>query len=317
MIIRSMGSQADFYPTASSRDNVVSFFSLQQGQGQPRVSGFGTDSPAYAGAQVGGFYPTQETQATSWDGINSGNGSQYQQNIVNVANLIASGGWRFTGQALGVITGSSNHWTEVVGNGLSYLQIKSGSSPANAIRELFERPGSFSFDCATSTAVVLQKARLDTVGDAAFNELYSRTPLVLAGWQDPSGTDFSMKRNARFLEAGEVTLGGRRNLSGELAPFDASVGDQLSPGGVYYFERPGDTRTYNQGWNAIFMGKEGSLYKFWRVDDGMHYVDLREKNDLLIDAGGMYKNEYLSSSILTPNDISSRRQMAGGYPYAY
>jgi hypothetical protein len=36
------------------------------------------------------------------------------------------------------------------------------------------------------------------------------------------------------------------------------------------------------------------------VEDGVHVVDLRLQNNLLIDVGGMYQNEYLSSSVMAP-----------------
>ncbi|MDP4823991.1 MAG: hypothetical protein NWR47_08605, partial [Aestuariivirgaceae bacterium] len=140
----------------------------------------------------------------------------------------------------------------------------------------------------------------DSIGPQAFDSIHSQNRMVLAGWADTSGADFFMGRNARFVGAGEVTLNGNRSENGELAPFDTSMGDRLTPGGVYYFEKPGDTTTYNQGWNAIYLGGSGNIHQFWRVEDGVHTVDLREQNNLLIDVGGMYQNEYLSSSAMVP-----------------
>ena len=264
------------------------------------------------GMGFGGF-PAQDTSA--WGGVYGqggmgglggvGNlaqatGSTLGTNIVNTALSVANGGWKFTGDALAQLYGRSNTWDQVNSGGLPYLQIKQGVSPSAAISEPFQNPMNFAFDCATSTALVLLKAQLDSIGPQAFDSIHSRAPMVLAGWADTSGANFFMGRNARFVGAGEVSLNGLRSQNGELAPFDAARGDSLQPGGVYYFEKPGDTTTYNQGWNAIYLGGSGNIHQFWRVEDGVHTVDLREQNNLLIDVGGMYQNEYLSSSVMAP-----------------
>ena len=233
-------------------------------------------------------------------GLNRYTGSLLGQNIVNTALAVNDGGWSFTGDALAMLNGPSNSWEQVNSGGLAYLQISRGARPSDAITETFTNPNGFIFDCSTAIALVLLKAQLDSIGPQAFDSVHSRAPMVLAGWADTSGSEFFMGHSGRTVREGEVTLNGQRSRQGELAPFNAAMGDRLQPGGVYYFERPGDTTTYNQGWNAIYLGGSGNLHQFWRVEDGVHMVDLRQQNNLLIDVTGRYNNEYLSSSAMTP-----------------
>ena len=239
--------------------------------------------------------------------LTASNGGTYAANILRVSQAVGNGGWRFTGHALGQIVGPTANWMQASSGGMNYLRIRPGARPSDAINELFTNANSFQFDCATSTAVVLQKARLDTIGAAAFDRLYPYGNLMLAGWTDTSGTSLSMARQARMAGPGQYSFAGRSTIPGDLAPFNAALGDRLVPGSVYYFERPGDTSTFNQGWNAIYLGKQGAQYMFWRVQDGIHSVTLANANGLLVDLGGMYNSEYLSSSILTPA-IGGQRQ---------
>jgi hypothetical protein len=257
-----------------------------------------------------GGYPTQDSYG--WGGVygqagaggvgnlTQATGSRLGQNIVKTAFSVGNGGWSFTGDALAMLNGPSNSWEQVNSGGLAYLQISRGARPSDAITETFTNPNGFIFDCSTAIALVLLKAQLDSIGPQAFDNVHSRAPMVLAGWADTSGSEFFMGHSGRTVREGEVTLNGQRSRQGELAPFNAAMGDRLQPGGVYYFERPGDTTTYNQGWNAIYLGGSGNLHQFWRVEDGVHMVDLRQQNNLLIDVTGRYNNEYLSSSAMTP-----------------
>jgi hypothetical protein len=266
---------------------------------QIRQDGYGMGYTSYPAQDTAGWSTVYGQGGVGGAGGMQGSGS-LGQNIVNTALSVANGGWKFTGDALAQLYGNSNTWDQISGNGLPYLRIKQGVSPSAAISEPFQAPMNFAFDCATSTALVLLKAQLDSIGPQAFDSIHGRAPMVLAGWADNSGADFFMGRNARFVGAGEVNLNGHRSQQGELAPFDMAMGDRLIPGGVYYFEKPGDTTTYNQGWNAIYLGGSGNIHQFWRVEDGVHVVDLRLQNNLLIDVGGMYQNEYLSSSVMAP-----------------
>jgi hypothetical protein len=258
-------------------------------------------------------YPAQDT--AGWNGIygqggagalggaggfGRSTGSMLGQNIVQTAFAVGNGGWAFTGDALARLNGRSNTWEQSNMGGLAYLQLKPGVRPSDAMTEIFTSPNNFSFDCSTGIAVVLLKAQLDSIGPQAFDSIHSRAPMVLAGWTDTSGAEFFMGHSGRSVREGEIMLNGQSTKQGELSPFNAAMGDRLQPGGVYYFERPGDTTTYNQGWNAIYLGGSGNNHQFWRVEDGAHWVDLRQQNNLLIDVGGKYRDEYLSSSVMTP-----------------
>ena len=272
---------------------------------------FGGVGNGLGGQQVGSMARPVTTGISA--PLTGSNGGAYAANILRVSQAVANGGWRFTGTALAQIVGPTQNWQQASSGGMNYMAIRPGARPSDAINELFSNARAFHFDCATSTAVVLQKARLETIGAFAFDSLYSRQPLILAGWTDTSGTNLSMSRSARMAGPGQYSFAGRSTIPGDLAPFNAALGDKLVPGSVYYFERPGDTSTFNQGWNSIYLGKQGNQYMFWRVQDGIHGVTLANANGLLIDLGGMYNQEYLSSSILTPSLGNRMTQAARSY----
>jgi hypothetical protein len=142
--------------------------------------------------------------------------------------------------------------------------------PSDALNDLFNNKSSYQFDCATPMHVLNLKATLDTIGADDFNSHAGR--MELSSWydqHDSSNFDGGFNSNVRTANAGEVTVNGKKNIAGETALFDPSKGDKLVAGGAYYFDKPGDVTSAEQGWNAIYLGQtQNGQHRFWTSSQG-------------------------------------------------
>ena len=88
---------------------------------------------------------------------------------------------------------------------------------------------------------------------------------------------------------------GRVDSKGEFDKFDPSKGDKLVPGDWRYYEKKGDTKSANQGWNVIYLGKdENGKDQFWKI-----HGTFTDKNPGK--TGSAISGEYLSSAQGTPD----------------
>jgi len=67
-----------------------------------------------------------------------------------------------------------------VGSGGTF-ELKPGQKPADAVRDIFENPGEYGFECATAMVIVYYKAMLDLIGDNDFNRVAQ--DLKIGPWQ--------------------------------------------------------------------------------------------------------------------------------------
>ncbi|MNO12027.1 Protein-glutamine gamma-glutamyltransferase [compost metagenome] len=60
------------------------------------------------------------------------------------------------------------------------FRIRTSTTPAAGIRDIFINGNKYATECATATIIVIYKGVLDTIGESAFNRLYS--DLLLYDW---------------------------------------------------------------------------------------------------------------------------------------
>ncbi|WP_020560402.1 hypothetical protein [Thiofilum flexile] len=203
-----------------------------------------------------------------------------------------------------------NKFWEVVERGSRrYMVMRSTDNngralrPSDAINHIFSNRGSYLFDCATPMTVLNLKATLDTIGADAFDR-NTQGKLTISAWYDPFDnyhSDGGYIFRLRKANAGEIVVNGHANLAGETARFDTNQGDRFIVGNIYYFDKPGDTSSLFQGWNAVYLGQttEGS-HRFWSSSIGEVAVKFRADGSW-VPAGGTYSDYYLGAAVADPN----------------
>lgn len=186
--------------------------------------------------------------------------------------------------------------------------------PSDALKDIFNNRSGYAFDCASPMPLLNLKATLDTVGEDTFDR-NMQGKLILSGWYNPFDSFNGNVNNGgynpsvRTAEAGSIRVGGHTNLAGEAARFDPTKGDSLTIGNVYYFEKPGDTETSNQGWNAIYLGEEQGAYRFWVI--GVGTTSVKFNNDgSWTPTEGVFKDYYLGAVVANPNLALTRGWMS-------
>ncbi|WP_237154996.1 hypothetical protein [Oryzibacter oryziterrae] len=219
--------------------------------------------------------------------------------------------WGLAGYRKGV---SSNPYFWAVGGGLT---IKRGVAPSTAVTDLIRNPGRYGLDCSSAAVVMMQYGRLKTLGATDFNRLYPNNTFRVYGWTDPARyTRFStVNTSRRFTWFNQISVTDKqgkiwRNLIGENMPFNPSKGDKLVIGGIYFFEKPGDVTSGNQGFNAVYMGRSGSDYQFFKSPGGVYTVTLDTAHNYLVTASNNDDLDatYLSSNITLPNGSLLKNQ---------
>lgn len=182
--------------------------------------------------------------------------------------------------------------------------------PSDAVNDIFNHREMYAFDCASPMPILNLKATLDTVGADTFNR-NMKDPLVLSGWYNPydnfngNVNNGGYNSQVRTAPAGTIRVSGHSNLAGESARFDPNQGDRLVVGNVYYFEKPGDMESSNQGWNAVYMGQEQGMHRFWVT--GVGTTSVRFNNDgSWVPAEGLFEDYYLGGVVASPNLTQSQ-----------
>ncbi|WP_199615495.1 protein-glutamine gamma-glutamyltransferase [Paenibacillus alkalitolerans] len=176
------------------------------------------------------------------------------------------------------------YWT-VEPNGA--IRLRPDRSPAAAIRDIFINGPLYAFECATAVVIVLYKAVLDTIGEAAYNRLFGNT--YLFHWNVDRDLGLRTLPAARFI-----------------------------PGDVVYFDNPEvDPRTPEwQGENAIYMGND--MYYG-------HGIGIRTPEQIIAALNnkrrpGATISAYLTEQVTRPNYVLLSQSSAsftggsGGYP---
>jgi protein-glutamine gamma-glutamyltransferase len=117
------------------------------------------------------------------------------------------------------------YWDRIENGG---FQLKSGVTPHEGIRDIFNNGRLYAFECATAVTIVLYKAVLESIGPQHFDMLFS--DLMLYDWHFNS--------NLRLID--------------RMNPMEAVAGD------ILYFQNPDfDPATpWWRGENAILLGQD-------------------------------------------------------------
>ena len=225
------------------------------------------------------------------DGLND----DLRQAMVEVSESLPDGLGRFTETKIANTIGPNEYWE----NDGDHMQVRDGVKPSEAVEHLRENPEDYTHECASSVVAVSLMAQLDILGPEKFDEVYS-DGLTLDAWDEAAIRGSELHREA---EPGEFTIDGSETVNGDLEPFDPDQGDELIEGDIYYFDKAGDSDTYYQGWNVIYLGKtEDGLDRFW-TQDGIEEVELVEVDGALMpeEEDGILSGYYLAASRTDPN----------------
>lgn len=80
--------------------------------------------------------------------------------------------------------------------------LRPGVPPAAAVRDIFGDGPMYAFECAGAIIIMLYKAVLETIGDAAFNRHFQR--LFLRDWQTDRDLQLMTSHNLNEVYAGDV-----------------------------------------------------------------------------------------------------------------
>jgi protein-glutamine gamma-glutamyltransferase len=164
--------------------------------------------------------------------------SAIRQATVSAGGQLAQSGAQFA--TFKKSKANSKYWN-VQPNGVFIL--KPEVSPASAITDIYQQGGLYAFECATAMIIVLYKAVLDVIGEAAFNQLFSK--LVLHSWINDPDLGLTTVKTSTFL-----------------------------PGDIVYFNNPqfDPDRSEWRGENAIVMG-DGTYFG--------HGIGIRNKQEMI------------------------------------
>ncbi|PID48469.1 MAG: hypothetical protein CR991_11645 [Proteobacteria bacterium] len=255
---------------------------------------------------------------------------KFRENMRQNITSLNGGGWGFTSELVSMpyntlahpeirtymtpqgwpetetITARNNYWEVIDRANGKHLVMRTTDNngnpikPSDAINDVFNNRSAYRFDCATPMPLLNMKSTLDTIGADDFNRNAGR--MDFSSWYDrydSTTSDGGFSTTVRLASAGEVSVNGVRNLNGETALFDPNRGDKLEIGSSYYFDKPGDNTTANQGWNAIYLGqRENGSHDFWAISRGN--VNVRFEQNSWIPSTG-FNGYYLGAAIGDPN----------------
>lgn len=251
----------------------------------------------------------------------------YRESLVNNVNQVGKG-WGFTpdlvdmpnnkldapveryywsgyGYGKETLVAQNDYWDIVERNGNKMMVQRYYDdqgrriNASDAIRDVFNNPQDYAFDCATPMPLLNMKTTLDVIGDADFNQRAGQ--LLFSSWYDKYDNSYfdggyNIDR-VSSIGAGQITVNNRENLEGEMGMFDPAKGDKLVLGGVYYFEKPGDNTSALQGWNTVYLGAnaDGS-HRFWATSIGAVDVNFRDGSYITSDTNSAFRGHYLGSA---------------------
>lgn len=170
------------------------------------------------------------------------------------------------------------------------LVSRRGVRPSDAINYALNNPGVLTLDCTAGSNFLMFKAELDTLGAYRFNRRHNWKMQI--GWEHWFSRKESFGLYKRYAN-GEPQAG-FQTRNGDLAIFDPKKGDVLIPGNGHYFDKPGDTSSFLQGWSALYLGAkaDGETFRFWVHPGGETATRF---NYPYIPTNGPFDGDYLSS----------------------
>jgi protein-glutamine gamma-glutamyltransferase len=176
-------------------------------------------------------------------GVKRADDVAFRLKVIDAARALATSGAEFSP---GSDTDAVNPalWSLSYGGKMTVRKFpKDGSagSPARALRDIFDNGQMYGFECATAMMVIYHKAILDTVGEEAFDAMFSE-PRSLAFFR------WSIK-DADYVAAERMT--------------DGEPG--WMPGTHYYYRNPdaSDENSAFRGENVIYLGSEKGERMFY------------------------------------------------------
>jgi hypothetical protein len=215
--------------------------------------------------------------------------------MVSVAEDNPDGLGQFTSDKIANTIGNNKYWE----NTGKSMRVKEGVKPSDAIKHLFANPEKYKHECASSVVALSLKAQLDVLGEDKFNDVY-KDGLSVNAWKGAAIRGAEVYRKA---DEGEFRIGGDETVAGDLEPFNADAGDKLIPGDIYYFDKAGDSSTYWQGWNVVYLGKDDDgKDRFW-TQEGIESVELVERDGALMpkESDSLLSGYYLGAARTDPN----------------
>lgn len=135
------------------------------------------------------------------------------------------------------------------GDPLGTMHLKPGARPSEAIRDIFESPEKYSFECATALVILRYKAILDLIGERDFDRICK--DLKIGPWVQENDAARAWKVRGKAQDGSKV------------AASERDVKKDLRPGDYTYFKNWSvSLKGYNEGWqgeNVIFLGN-GKYY---------------------------------------------------------
>lgn len=153
------------------------------------------------------------------------------------------------------------------GTEMGTMHLKPGKRPSEAIRDIFEHPEKYQFECATALVVLRYKAMLELIGERDFDRICK--DLKCGPWEQENDAAAAWKVRGKGQE-------------GKVAATDADVKNDLKPGDYTYFKNWSvSIAGYNAGWqgeNVISLGK-GMYYGHpFGIVSGKEIVDYLNQN---------------------------------------
>ena len=152
------------------------------------------------------------------------------------------------------------------GGTMGTMKLKAGKTPSDAIKDIFEHPKKYRFECATALVTLRYKAILDLIGEKDFDRIMK--DLKIGPWEQEN-------------DAGAVWKVEGRGQNGKVAADDAGKA-KIKPGDYTYFKNwDVSKKGYDAGWqgeNVISLGK-GMYYGHpFGIISGKEIVDYLNEN---------------------------------------
>jgi protein-glutamine gamma-glutamyltransferase len=197
-----------------------------------------------------------------------------RKNIINSAKEMSKGKAKFN--IFKNSRGNPQYWEL---SNIGIFQLRRGTKPADAIRDIFINSSLYTFECATAIVMIYYYALLKIIGNPKFNAIFQN--LILYSWH----LDFDYKIYTFY-------------------------GKHLLPGDVVYFDNPDvDSKTYWwRGQNVIDLGDGTYFGHGFGIRTNEEMIELlNEKRK-----PGSKNSAYLTNLITRPSfkDLALLRALA-------
>ncbi|MFD0589598.1 protein-glutamine gamma-glutamyltransferase [Paenibacillus sp. GCM10027627] len=120
-----------------------------------------------------------------------------RSNIVNAARAMHQSGVNFA--TFENSHSNPQYWIRVPNGG---FLLRPGVPPSAAVNDIFNEGQLYGFECATAIIIIMYKAVLDTIGEAAFNRHFRN--LFLRDWQTDQDLQLETSYNLNETYPGDV-----------------------------------------------------------------------------------------------------------------